>query len=866
MKTILFYLILLFSCCFANSAWGQLCPCPSLSVTGVFTLVPGSTCCYNLSLNFNNPACASTYYNQVTVNPQFFPSQSAIITSATGATPFSATVNVGQNLATFTTTIPAPWILQNQVGQICFANATAPVFIARVLLSNSNVPAPDPCALSYTDDHLTTTCGTTPCCTPIVQLAPDPTDPCCRLLNISFPNPAACNFPTGFNQITVTSGGTGIITGATGVGSFSPAVNNPNLATFTNSTGITPLTQTVGKICFANYSTAAFPVQLVISNSLLNPDPCAKTFSYSISTPCPRPCTNISVANATVCNNDATMQVPLIGCSNVCQLTQVKWYVQNPCGSPGVLYQVKNDCSPLTILPNQYTNDICVYAEVLTTGICDCPLITSNTATIHFCKPITCSIPNPNPNEYCDSGTPGPLTVLVAGSTINCPNTYAWYDGQGILVGSTATYTPPTLVFQGLATDCYQDYIFKAVVTSPCGQSTCTTSYRVYNSAAPKGQLDMLPVETQPFCPGEDATLHFTPGCAGDPKMWDWWRRPCVGASPAPSHLVDAGTMNPLYNTNKLDQSWWYYVETTNGVCPSDTVQLKIEVKNPVAINWFTAIPDPCVEQQVVLTLDFQPCTVEGCGTNCTCTHTIDWCLNGFVIATTSNVTGTQASYTNTTPPLAGNYYAILRSDCCPGDTLQSDLIRIRPSCVPKIKGPCFICNGVPVTLIGEMYIPPREPCLDFCTFEWCELINGVCGPVLSTNPTFTATHAGTYVFTSNCNGCIKSDTFYLRDCFNPCACGSLQWAQFWQPWSFNQPITCSNSATPVIAPCPKQGTDYFIFGNFTCAPNSCGNNTVTWELTRPFPLPSITGVSNFSYPFFVATLPWIVYNPAHTP
>lgn len=854
MRMIIFYCTLLFL--FTNSLLGQSCPCPGQYVVGSFTLIPGSHCCYTLSLNFGDRACAAANYNQITVDPKLLPSQSALITSAVGTAPFNAIVNSAQNLAIFTTALPAPWLNQGQVGQICFANATSSSFIANVVVSNSSVPAPDTCALSFINETLSADCIIPSCCQPLVQLTPDLLDTCCHLINVSFPNPAGCTLPTGFNRITVGTNGTNAITGVNGSGVFSPTLNTPNLATFMSATGITPFPQAVGKVCFASTSPAAFPVQLVISNSTVNPDTCAKSFSYSVSTPCKNPC-SISIADEFACTTDETISVPLLGCSSITCVTQVRWYVQSPCvNGTWTLYQVKSDCSPLLLLPNQYSSDICVYAEVQTDGICSCPLITSNIATIQLCNPVSCSISPNTIYEYCDSGTPPLLTALVSGSTTGCLYTVAWYDGQNNVVGNAATYTPPPLIFQGLPTDCYQDYVYKAVVTSACGQSTCTTSYRVYNSAAPKGKIDMLPVEPQPFCHGEDATLTFTPGCAGDPKMWEWWRRLCTGSNPVPAQLVGSGTMNPLFQTNKLYQSWWYYVKTTNGVCPFDTVQLKIEVKKPVAINWFTAVPDSCVEQQVVLTLDFQPCTIEGCGTNCTCTHTVEWYQDGFIIAATNNVTGTQASYTNTTLPLAGNYYAVLRSDCCPGDTLKSALVAIRPSCVPQIKGPCFICNGVPVTLIGSMSIPPREPCPDFCTFEWCELINGVCGPVLGTGTTLTVNHAGTYVFTSNCNGCIKSDTFVLPECNNPCSCGSLQWAQFWQPWSFNQPITCNNAATPVIAPCPKQGTNYFIIGSFTCAPNSCGNTTVNWELTRPS-LPSISGVSTATYPFFVAILPW---------
>ncbi|MBK7408662.1 MAG: hypothetical protein IPJ40_11710 [Saprospirales bacterium] len=523
------------------------------------------------------------------------------------------------------------------VGQVCFANGSPGIFPAQMTISNG--PNDNYWVDSFQDD-LTTTCTMQPPCTckPVVNLTADMSDPCCYFIDVNFPNPAGCTFPTDFNQITVMTTGTGIITGTVGSSPFS-ATTTSTLATFSTSPGITPLPQLVGQICFANYTPAPFQVQLVVSNSALSPDPCAESFSFPVTTPCPAPCEDIFVADQTVCSTDESLLIPLIGCSNVAScLQQVKWYVRSPCSGPWTLYQVKPDCSDLVLAPNKFTNDICVYAEVLTDGTCNCPLLVSNEATIYLCDPVSCSIQNTNP-DFCTCGNPTPIIVVPSISNPNCPYTVVWYDEQGNVVGNSPAYTPTTLCFQGLPTDCYQDFLYKAVIDSPCGKDSCFTTIRVYNDNAPKGSLVLLPAvppEVQPYCPGEDAILQFTPGCAGDPKMWDWYVRPCVGGSP--TYLGNAGKMNPLYLTNKLYQSVYYYVETQNGTCPLDTVQLKIEVKEPPSIISFNAVPDPCVEQQVLLSLDFAPCTIEGCGTNCNCTYSVDWYKDGFVVGTSTGV------------------------------------------------------------------------------------------------------------------------------------------------------------------------------------------------------------------------------------
>jgi hypothetical protein len=236
-------------------------------------------------------------------------------------------------------------------------------------------------------------------------------------------------------------------------------------------------------------------------------------------------------------------------------------------------------------------------------------------------------------------------------------------------------------------------------------------------------------------------------------------------------------------------------------------VDLLVEVKEPLSIILFSGASDPCVEQFVTLTLDFQPCTIAGCPTGCNCTYTVDWYKDGFLIGTSSNIPPSQATFTYTALPLAGNYYAVIKADCCPDEVQTSQVITFNPSCEPWVLGPCFICDGIPVTLCAHMVIPPSTPCPDFCTFEWFD----GSGNSLGTTTCITVTQGGYYTLQSNCNGCIKSFTFYLPEC---------QSAQL-------PPFLCGLVSVENILPLEESGIKLF--------PNpTTGELTVEWKEGAP--------------------------------
>ena len=174
--------------------------------------------------------------------------------------------------------------------------------------------------------------------------------------------------------------------------------------------------------------------------------------------------------------------------------------------------------------------------------------------------------------------------------------------------------------------------------------------------------------------------------------------------------------MNPTYYTNQLYQTTWYMVESTNGVCPPQQDKLKIEIKGTISIVSFTAVADPCIDQQVVLTLGFMPSPIAG--TNCQ--YIIDWYYNGNLIHTSTSGSS-PVSYTYFGPDIPGVYYAVVRDNCCPA-SVQSWPVVINTPCKPTILGPCYKCDmTTPATLIGEMVLPPQDACPSnvICTYQW---------------------------------------------------------------------------------------------------------------------------------------------------
>jgi hypothetical protein len=536
-----------------------------------------------------------------------------------------------------------------------------------------------------------------------------------------------------------------------------------------------------------------------ITGCIVIPDPIPTTAGFTLQTNCTCPasglpftctlpftlptvcCKQICVDNQTVCNGLDEFLVPFYPCNwpPLNKVYQVSWYVMPkppsgicptfPWGGPP--YQstvVSGNLEPLLLFPNSLPGDLCIYVVIdLNDG--PCTQITSNIAMVELCNPNGCTLDN---QEFCYTGTcinPAPLTITSTGVTPTCFPTVEWFDqgGNSVQIGGS-TYQPPCLSMSN-DQNCYEDFIYTAVITDDCGTHECKATIRLYSGNASVGTLALTPPDVSPVCWAEDATLKFTPNCAGDPALWAWYERDCIGNV---SILSTAGLMNNCLNLNELHNDTWYGVGAMNGVCPINE-EILVEVIKPAVIFDFTAQADACAQTQVVLSASVTPGT-KGClNLPFPCTYTYEWYKDGFLIGTTSNGTASETfTYLNPLPlpsTVAGNYSVIIREDCCPRNIITSWVIPIPVSCDQCIIGPCFICDNKSETFSVIMVQPPNKPCPDFCTFTWYDAIlvgnNWVMNNPIGTGSSVTISAGGHYFLESDCNGCIKKNQFDVLAC-----------------------------------------------------------------------------------------------------
>jgi hypothetical protein len=511
-----------------------------------------------------------------------------------------------------------------------------------------------------------------------------------------------------------------------------------------------------------------------------------------ISTPCCKP---IQVGNYTVCKTVPNYDVPILPLywGPLMNITNVTWYaLPKPitgCPTPpwtgvgATPYQVTtgNVLEPLHLHPDKLIGDVCVYA-VVTLNDGNCTVLTSNVASISLCQPSSYTLTN---FQYCYAGTPVQPTILglTVTPTPACEEVVSWLDPAGQPIGGTTgnyTYLPPPLSMTD-PTQCYQDFIYTMRITDDCGVRNYPTRVRLFSQTALIGTLAINPLEPYApmttLCNGEDLTLTFTPNCAStNPPLsptWTWFTHDCNTPISSAVNIPNSGNMNSVFNTNRLTQSVWYGVKARNGVCAANIVEKLIEVKNLTVINSFTdATTDACLASDVRLRINFTGCSLECTNGACACDYQVEWFKDGVSIGTTTAFFATGGNLIGglnySTQPLAGNYYAVLKT-CC-NEILKTSVITVAPICAPKINGPCFICRTQPVVLTGEMVLPVNQPCPSGanCTFLW-SVVSGTGGVISSgslSSPSITVTAAGTYQLTTTCTTpygtCVRSVQFVL--------------------------------------------------------------------------------------------------------
>lgn len=503
-------------------------------------------------------------------------------------------------------------------------------------------------------------------------------------------------------------------------------------------------------------------ISIVVHVNCVCPDgtPHSCSFPINLPTPC---CKEISIDPQEVCKTGGTVQIPLLGCNTLYDVQQVRWYIADaPCPPTSwTLIQVTNGCADLNLSPIYHNGDVCVYAEVdMGPGAGPCAMLTSNIATITLCEPISCNLSSSQ--AYCWTGaaiTPTPLTVSL--STTECLDSIRWFDPQDNLIPAANdqfSYQPPALSFTLANTECSQSYIYRVEVSNECGTQSCSATIRLDNENAPVGTLTLLAPDVNPLCYGEDVILEYEPECAGDPERWDWFLR--LDAVPIYTPLTTNGDRNPLYYSNRLYADTWVKVEKTNGVCPTDEIEIFLDVIDPISINTFTAqYDDVCTPTVVDLSVDFNPNPADP-----GCSYTVTWFRNGQVIQTTSGLTTAPASYTYTGTPLFGNYYCVVENSCCPG-AVKSQVVTLDKPMEVFVAGPCFRCNCDTITLNGIVL----NPLSGFnCSYQWYDggvAIPGETGIDLIVDFTWNGPFTFEVTCTDGTTTCVKDATYTLSQC-----------------------------------------------------------------------------------------------------
>ena len=123
-------------------------------------------------------------------------------------------------------------------------------------------------------------------------------------------------------------------------------------------------------------------------------------------------------------------------------------------------------------------------------------------------------------------------------------------------------------------------------------------------------------------------------------------------------------------------------------------------------------------------------------------------------------------SYLGNSSTLPGNYYAVVKDNCCPGAKVKTKVVTINPFPELAIAGPCFLCKNQPVTLTGLLANPPSN-CTSYI-YKWYRN-GGLVATQTSTSTTPQLNNVllpGTYVLTMTCGGCTyTSKPFVLKLC-----------------------------------------------------------------------------------------------------
>ncbi len=485
----------------------------------------------------------------------------------------------------------------------------------------------------------------------------------------------------------------------------------------------------------------------------------------------------ISIRDTAFCFNQTAAYIPLNYEGNYCDVNKVKWFIRK-CGElDWDTYQDTYGLNPLLFLPNKYEGETCLEIKArvnLNCKECGLKVVQSNVARIDLCRPINIKIDKIDTWQFCGSAPPIHLTSRLFYTPPDepvCNYSSIIWKHNGVFMASGKKCKTPLLKFEEADSICYTDHVFTVEVTNICGTRSASQTIRIFNHNSDDGILEIDPFEFQPLCFGEDLTLKYTAKCTGDPPLWKWYSTTID--PPVPDDYLpipNAGTRNPLYNTNRLYQTTWYRVEKRNGVCPLQYADLRVEVKDSLAITNFSLTSDPCSEI-AAMELAFTPPSVEQ-----PCIYEVTFYKDGLqlysIFSSVSSVSFTWVSPGNA----AGKYFATVRDTCC-WQLAKSTIKTITPACVPVLSGPCYRCfdDTTDIQLSVSMIIPPNKPCpyTYNCTYQW--FLDGELIPD-ATASEYSSPDAGTFRVETTCmteyGPCVRKDSGTVVQCPEPCLPG----------------------------------------------------------------------------------------------
>jgi gliding motility-associated-like protein len=380
-------------------------------------------------------------------------------------------------------------------------------------------------------------------------------------------------------------------------------------------------------------------------------------------------------------------------------------------GSPSYQWQQSPDKvnAPFTNMPGQTGKDFdpprltttMFYRRIVTETTCITPSI-SDAVEIHITPPITFSSIQSPPFSYCVSVDPETLSGSPPqGGDGGNLYQYQWYsstdDGATWNPINTAIgidYNPPTIT---------QTTWFRRDATSGACQVPFPSN--IAKIVVNQTPADVSVTAVAPICAGNKVTLSVI---APDPALTYIWYD-----TPTKDNTLFTG---PAYITNVLTTTKTFYVEASNGTCPSPTLTSAIVTVNPLPATPSLVTNPISTCQGATATLDIlnpQPGI------------TYNW----YTTATNGTPVFTNSSFT--TPPVnaAITYYVeALNGSGCVSSTRTA--VPVSPLQLPTVTATgANICPGQTATVTSDNTDPT-------VTINWYNTPTG--GTSVSTGDSFT--------------------------------------------------------------------------------------------------------------------------------